>query len=122
MNLEKGWNKLRIKFEYNYRYPHEVAPLASTDSYAIIYQTPFNGFGRVSYDNIYSKQLGDYSPLISTKAVEWFEKSAENFILESYELYSSCVNTPDFVRIRMNKKTVLHTNNGINLLNFLFMF
>lgn len=28
---------LRLRFEYNYRYPHEVDPLAASNSYAIIY-------------------------------------------------------------------------------------
>ena len=63
---------LRLRFEYNYRYPHEVEPLAAQNSYAIIYQTPFNGFGRLDTENIYSTQKGEYAPLIATKAVNWF--------------------------------------------------
>ena len=63
---------LRLRFEYNYRYPHEVDPLAASNSYAIIYQVPFNGFGRLDRENIYATRRGEYSPLIATKAVEWF--------------------------------------------------
>lgn len=63
---------LRIRFEYNYKYPHEVDALAALDSYAIIYQTPFNGFDRVGNENIYTSRTGEYAPLIATKAVDWF--------------------------------------------------
>lgn len=63
---------LRLRFEYNYRYPHEVEPLAASNSYAIIYQVPFNGFGRLDRENIYATRRGEYSPLIATKAVDWF--------------------------------------------------
>lgn len=63
---------LRLRFEYNYRYPHEVDALVPPDSYAIIYQTPFNGFGRVGSENLYTLHIGEYSPLIATKAVNWF--------------------------------------------------
>ena len=63
---------LRIRFEYNYKYPHEVDPLAALDSYAIIYQTPFNGFDRVGTEKIYASRTGEYAPLIATKAVDWF--------------------------------------------------
>lgn len=38
---------LRLRFECNYKYPHEVDPLAAPNSYAIIYQVPFNGFSRL---------------------------------------------------------------------------
>lgn len=63
---------LRLRFEYNYRYPHEVDPLAAQNSYAIIYQVPFNGFNRLDQENIYESQRGEYAPLITTKAVDWF--------------------------------------------------
>lgn len=63
---------LRLRFEYNYRYPHEVEALVPPDSYAIIYQIPFNGFGRVGSENLYTSHIGEYSPLIATKAVNWF--------------------------------------------------
>ena len=63
---------LRLKFEDNYRYPHEVNPLAALNSYAIIYQVPFNGFGRLDWENIYTTRIDEYAPLIATKAVEWF--------------------------------------------------
>lgn len=63
---------LRLRFEYNYRYPHEVDPLAAPNSYAIIYQVPFNGFGRLERENIYAKHRDEYVPLIATKAVDWF--------------------------------------------------
>ncbi len=63
---------LRLRFEYNYRYPHEVDPLAAQNSYAIIYQVPFNGFSRIEWENIYTTRRGEYAPLIATKAVEWF--------------------------------------------------
>lgn len=63
---------LRLRFEYNYRYPHEVDPLAASNSYAIIYQVPFNGFGRLDRENIYATRRGEYAPLIATRAVEWF--------------------------------------------------
>lgn len=63
---------LRLRLEYNYRYPHEVDPLAAPNSYAIIYQVPFNGFGRLERENIYAARRGEYAPLIVTRAVEWF--------------------------------------------------
>lgn len=63
---------LRLRFEYNYRYPHEVDPLAASNSYAIIYQVPFNGFGRLDRENLYATRRGEYAPLMATKAVEWF--------------------------------------------------
>ena len=63
---------LRLRFEYNYRYPHEVDVLVPSDSYAIIYQIPFNGFGRVGSENLYTSHIGEYSSLIATKAVNWF--------------------------------------------------
>ena len=63
---------LRLKFEYNYRFPHEVDPLLATNSYAIIYQIPFNGFDRLDRENIYSSYREKYAPLIATKAVDWF--------------------------------------------------
>jgi hypothetical protein len=49
-----------------------VEPLAAQNSYAIIYQTPFNGFGRLDRENIYSTHRGEYALLIATKAVNWF--------------------------------------------------
>lgn len=52
--------------------PHEVDPLAASNSYAIIYQVPFNGFGRLDRENIYATRRGEYAPLIATRAVEWF--------------------------------------------------
>ena len=63
---------LRLRFENNFRYPHEVDPLTTSNSYVIIYQVPFNGFGRLGRENIYATNRGNYSPLIVTKAVEWF--------------------------------------------------
>ena len=63
---------LRLKFEYNYKYPHEVDPLVAQNSYAIIYQVPFNGFGRLDRGNMYIAHRGEYSQLIATKAVDWF--------------------------------------------------
>ena len=63
---------LNVKFDYNYKYPHEVGALDDPNSYAIIYQLPFNGFGRIESDNIYSTNEGMYSQLIATKGVDWF--------------------------------------------------
>lgn len=63
---------LRLRFEYNYKYSHEVDPLAAPNSYAIIYQVPFNGFSRLERENIYATRKGEYAPLIATKAVDWF--------------------------------------------------
>ena len=63
---------LRLRFEYNYRYPHEVDPLIASNSYAIIYQVPFNGFGRLNRENVYATRRGEYAPLMATKAVDWF--------------------------------------------------
>lgn len=63
---------LRLRFEYNYRYPHEADPLRVANSYAIIHQVPFNGFGRMERENIYAIHRGEYAPLIATKGVEWF--------------------------------------------------
>lgn len=63
---------LRLRFEFNYKYPHEVDPLIAPNSYAIIYQIPFNGFSRSERENIYKSHQGDYAQLIATKAVDWF--------------------------------------------------
>lgn len=63
---------LNVKFDYNYKYPHEVGALDDPNSYAIICQLPFNGFGRVELDNIYSANEGVYSQLMATKGVDWF--------------------------------------------------
>ena len=63
---------LNVKFDYNYKYPHEVGALDDPNSYAIIYQLPFNGFGRIEPDNVYSANEGVYSQLIATKGVDWF--------------------------------------------------
>ena len=63
---------LRLRFEYNYKYPHEVDPLIASNSYAIIYQIPFNGFSRSGRENIYKSHQGKYAQLIATKAVDWF--------------------------------------------------
>lgn len=63
---------LRLRFEDNYRYPHEVDPLAVPNSYAIIYQVPFNGFSRLDRENIYATRRGEYASLIVIKAVDWF--------------------------------------------------
>lgn len=63
---------LNVKFEYNYRYPHEVSAMDDLNSYAIICQLPFNGFGRVEQDNIFSANEGVYSQLLATKGIDWF--------------------------------------------------
>lgn len=63
---------LRLRFEYNYKYPHEVDPLVASNSYAIIYQVPFNAFGRLDRENVYATRRGEYAPLMAAKAVEWF--------------------------------------------------
>lgn len=63
---------LNVKFDYNYKYPHEVGALDDPNSYAIIYQLPFNGFDRIEPNNIYSANEGAYSQLIATKGVDWF--------------------------------------------------
>lgn len=63
---------LNVKFDYNYKYPHEVGALDDPNSYEIIYQLPFNGFGRIEPNNIYSANEGVYSQLIATKGVDWF--------------------------------------------------
>lgn len=62
---------LNVKFDYNYKYPHEVGALDDLNSYAIIHQLPFNGFGRVEPD-IYSSNEDVYSRLMATKGVDWF--------------------------------------------------
>lgn len=66
------YTSLRLKFEYNYKYPHEVDSLIAPNSYAIIYQIPFNGFSRSERENIYKSHQGEYAQLIATKAVDWF--------------------------------------------------
>lgn len=63
---------LRLRFEYNYKYPHEVDPLIAPNSYAIIYQIPYNGFGRSERENIYKSHQEEYAQLIATKTVDWF--------------------------------------------------
>lgn len=69
LRLNSAFN---VKFDYNYKYPHEVGALDDPNSYAIIYQLPFNVFGRIESDNIYSANEGTYSQLIATKGVDWF--------------------------------------------------
>lgn len=63
---------LRIKFECNYKYPHEASALDDLNSYAIIEQMPFNRFERIEQDNIYSAYEDKYSQLMLTKAIDWF--------------------------------------------------
>lgn len=63
---------LNIKFDYNYKYPHLVGALDDLNSYAIIYQLPFNGFGLIEPENIYSTNEEVYSQLIATKGIDWF--------------------------------------------------
>lgn len=63
---------LNIKFECNYKYPHEVGALDDLNSYTIIYQLPFNRFGQVEPENVYSKNKEVYSNLIATKGIDWF--------------------------------------------------
>ena len=63
---------LNVKFEYNYRYPHEVSALDDLNSYAIIYQLPFNGFSRIKQDNVFSANEGAYSQLLAKNGVDWF--------------------------------------------------
>lgn len=63
---------LHIKFEYNYKYPHQVDHLEHPNSYAVIYEIPFNGFGQIERENLYSSNLGVYSELVATKGVDWF--------------------------------------------------
>ena len=65
-------SSLNVKFDFNYKYPHEVSALDDLNSYAIIYQLPFNGFGRVEPENIYATNEDIYSQLITTKGVDWF--------------------------------------------------
>ena len=60
------------KLMNEYGYPHEVDPLAASNSYAIIYQVPFNGFDRLDRENLYATRRGEYAPLMATKGVEWF--------------------------------------------------
>lgn len=63
---------LRLRIEYNYQYPHDADSLVVPDSYAIIYQVPFNGFRRVFVDNVYTTHIEKYKSLIATKGVDWF--------------------------------------------------
>ena len=63
---------LNVKFEYNYKYPHEVGALDDLNSYAIIFQLPFNGFGRMKQDNLYSTNEDVYSQMLATKGIDWF--------------------------------------------------
>lgn len=63
---------LNVKFEYNYRFPHAVTALSDPNSYAIITELPFNGFGRIEPDNLYSTNEETYSQLVATKGVDWF--------------------------------------------------
>ena len=65
-------SSLNVKFDFNYKYPHEVGALDDLNSYAIIYQLPFNGFGRMDQDNVYAVNEGTYSQLMATKGVDWF--------------------------------------------------
>ena len=61
---------LRMKFEYNYKYNHEVGILDDPNSYVIIFQLPFYQFGRL--DHVYKTYEGYYSQLIVTKGIDWF--------------------------------------------------
>ena len=63
---------VRLKFEYNYRVPHEVAILDDFNSYSVFTQMPFNSFYRVHEDNMYSQYANTYTVLVKTKGIEWF--------------------------------------------------
>ncbi len=63
---------LRIKLEYNYRYPHQVNALDDLNSYTVVFQEPYNGFGRVCKENVYQNNKDFYNQLVSTKGIEWF--------------------------------------------------
>ena len=71
--------KITLKSQYNPYYvstflncKYGYYQLRRRGIYAIIYQVPFNGFGRLDRENIYATRRGEYAPLIATKAVEWF--------------------------------------------------
>lgn len=64
--------EIRLKFDYNYRYPHEVEVLRDFNSYAVFSQMPFNLFGNIESSNVISSNKDYYYRLISTKGIEWF--------------------------------------------------
>ena len=63
---------LNLRFQRNYRFPHETSLMWKKNSYAIIYQRPFNRFGQVGADEIYPKEKERYVRLISSGGVDWF--------------------------------------------------
>lgn len=63
---------VRLKFEYNYRAPHEVAVLDDLNSYSVFTQMPFNSFYRIYEDNMYLQNADTYTVLVKTKGIEWF--------------------------------------------------
>ena len=71
-NCMRFLTEIRLKFDYNYRYPHEVEVLCDFNSYAVFSQTPFNYFGGIESGNVISSNKDYYHSLISTKGIEWF--------------------------------------------------
>lgn len=65
-------SEIRIKFDFNYRYPHDVEVLSDFNSYAVFSQMPFNYFGSIKSGNVISTNKDYYFRLVSTKGIEWF--------------------------------------------------
>lgn len=60
-NCQRAFSWINLKFEYNYKPPHQANVLDDVNSYAIIMQQPFNGFSRGYYDNIIEQDKGFYN-------------------------------------------------------------
>ena len=65
-------SELNLRFQKNYKFPHEVSRVWKMDLYAIIYQRPFNRFGQVGADEIYPKEKERYMRLMSMSGIDWF--------------------------------------------------
>ena len=65
-------SELNLRFQNNYKFPHEVSRVWKMDLYAIIYQRPFNRFGQVGADEIYPKEKERYMRLMSMSGIDWF--------------------------------------------------
>ena len=65
-------NELNLELQKNYKLPHERSRYWNMNSYAIIYQRPFNRFGQVGSDEVYPREKEHYSRLLSTNGIDWF--------------------------------------------------
>ncbi len=69
---KRAGSTLRLNFESNYRYAHEMRVLKPESSYMVFRQLPFQLFYKTYLEQQYTSQKGTYDTLILTKGLEWF--------------------------------------------------